>query len=49
VGSYRSEQEAIHMMGQVFGNEIHGGEKALYRDVFIEAAQQEWAEANSPR
>ena len=33
-------------MGQVFGNEVQGKEKAFYRDVFIEEAQREWHEAN---
>jgi hypothetical protein len=41
-----SEQEAIRQMGQVFGGEIHGDRKALYRDVFIEAAQRDWADAH---
>jgi hypothetical protein len=41
-----SKEEAIHSMGQVFGNEIHGDRKAFYRDVFIEAAQREWANAH---
>jgi type VI secretion system secreted protein VgrG len=41
-----TEQEAMHRMGQVYGDgELHGDSRVTYRDHFIQAAEKDWNDA----